>query len=288
MLEKEEMQSNLLSENQTLKNIIQNEFEEEFRKLLEENCRFKDELENLKEELNLKDMQLENVKVKMRQLEDEYILNETQLEDKVAEKEQSIRDLKLKLVEKNQTSGTINPNMEVKLKQELTQRKETIVFLKEKLENQKQSIENHARHLAHRSHQSEAMLADIEERVDLSGSCSSPTVLETGARTKSNSNADEKQFVEINRRKSISVRESVNDNTNATPALECIRPEQLNVALIEIQSKNEIQNKQNTFPLEVNSKNEMENEHKAKNDNIKIRMEGGSKWDINVNCHRTE
>ncbi|KAL3282487.1 hypothetical protein HHI36_005670, partial [Cryptolaemus montrouzieri] len=93
----------------------------------------------------------------------------------------------------------------------------------------------------------------------------SPTVLETGTRTKSNSNADEKQFVEINRKKSISVRENVNDNTNATPAMECIRPEQLNAAQIEIQSKNEIQIKQNSFPLEVNSKNEMENEHKANN-----------------------
>ncbi|KAL3283584.1 hypothetical protein HHI36_006722 [Cryptolaemus montrouzieri] len=99
--EKEEMQIKpcvfYLIENQTLKNIIQMEFEGECRKLLEKNCRFKDELENLQEELNLKDMQLENVKVKMRQLEDEYIQNETQLEDEVAKKEQSIRDLKLKL-----------------------------------------------------------------------------------------------------------------------------------------------------------------------------------------------
>ncbi|KAL3283523.1 hypothetical protein HHI36_006662 [Cryptolaemus montrouzieri] len=62
--EKEEIQSNLLRENQTLKNIIQNEFEEECRKLLEENCRFKEELENLKEELNLKDRKLENVEEK--------------------------------------------------------------------------------------------------------------------------------------------------------------------------------------------------------------------------------
>ncbi|KAL3287862.1 hypothetical protein HHI36_002319 [Cryptolaemus montrouzieri] len=69
------------------------------------------------------------------------------------------------IVRENQTSGTINPNMEVKLRQELTQREETIVFLKEKLENQKQSIEDHARHLAHRSYQSAAMLADIEKRV---------------------------------------------------------------------------------------------------------------------------
>ncbi|KAL3273318.1 hypothetical protein HHI36_014767 [Cryptolaemus montrouzieri] len=227
----------------------------------------------------------------MKQLEDEFIQKETQLEDKVAKKEQSIRDLKLKLIEsekqlkalrnknekmkteqrnkdtifkENQTSGTLNPNIE-----------ETIVFLKEKLENQKRSIEDHARHLAHRSYQSEAMLADIEERKiksletlypqknierehrentpienieapksnkttysrelrtpSSSGSVQqlqipSLTVLETGTQTKFNWNADEKQFVEINRKKSISVRESVNDNTNATPALECIRLEQL-------------------------------------------------------------
>ncbi|KAL3271375.1 hypothetical protein HHI36_021859 [Cryptolaemus montrouzieri] len=103
----------------------------------------------------------------MRKLEDEYIQNEMKLEDKVTKMEQWIGDLKLKLVEsekqlkamrnknekmkteqrnkdtiveENQTSCTINPNMEVKLRQELTQREATIVFLKEKLENQKQSI----------------------------------------------------------------------------------------------------------------------------------------------------
>ncbi|KAL3290195.1 hypothetical protein HHI36_023554 [Cryptolaemus montrouzieri] len=73
---KDETGRNLLKENSSLKTIIQREFEEECRKLTEENSKIMEALKELEEVGSLKDKQIETIKERMKTLEKEFVRNE--------------------------------------------------------------------------------------------------------------------------------------------------------------------------------------------------------------------
>ncbi|KAL3266504.1 hypothetical protein HHI36_010674, partial [Cryptolaemus montrouzieri] len=124
--------------------------------------------------------------MRKEKLEEEYLHNEKQLENEVMKKTKLIDDLQsnlsegerqlneLKRLEHESTAESIkkgridmkNSASELVIsKSVLLQKDEQIEFLQEKLEEQKQSIEDQARHLALKSYQTEATLAEIEEKI---------------------------------------------------------------------------------------------------------------------------
>ncbi|KAL3282601.1 hypothetical protein HHI36_005776 [Cryptolaemus montrouzieri] len=77
---KDETDRNLQKENSTLKSIIQREFEEECRKLAEENPKIMEALKELEEVGSLKDKQMETIKMRMKTLKEESVQNEILME----------------------------------------------------------------------------------------------------------------------------------------------------------------------------------------------------------------
>ncbi|KAL3287008.1 hypothetical protein HHI36_001494 [Cryptolaemus montrouzieri] len=68
------------------RSIIRNEYEDQYKKLEKENNSVNKKLQDIEEEMDLKDEQVENTKVRVQQLKKECIQSEKHLENILAEK----------------------------------------------------------------------------------------------------------------------------------------------------------------------------------------------------------
>ncbi|KAL3279667.1 hypothetical protein HHI36_017173 [Cryptolaemus montrouzieri] len=131
----------MLKEDLNLKSVIENEFEDEYKKIVEEN---------------------ENLKDKLKKMEEDCCENEEQMEMKIDEKIRMIGDLQIKLNARENQSRTVTHeekrsgredvlfdmvtqavnvitrlNRKVLLEKELLEREERIETLQEEIEEQK-------------------------------------------------------------------------------------------------------------------------------------------------------
>ncbi|KAL3278721.1 hypothetical protein HHI36_016252 [Cryptolaemus montrouzieri] len=251
MLHRKETQRNLLKENTTLRSIIQSEFEDEYKKLVEENSIIESKLQDLEAEISFKDKHIMNEREKGKKLEEEYLHNEKQLENKVMKKTKLIDDQQSKLSDRERQLNELK-----RLEHENTaeSNKKDRIDMKnlasefEKLNKQKQRIEDQARHLALKSYQTETTSAEIEEKIysRLYMRLSEDLMLKMEIAESSLSDSDSKgdklkamnhtNIGVINSESGNAGYHSAHNSVNQDVPRCIIRPEQLEAALLEVHS----------------------------------------------------
>ncbi|KAL3287563.1 hypothetical protein HHI36_002030 [Cryptolaemus montrouzieri] len=81
-------------------NYVRREFEEQCRKLTEENSKIMEALKELKEVGSLKDKQIETIKERMKTLEEEFAQNDILLEKKMRKKSSKTENMQLELTDR--------------------------------------------------------------------------------------------------------------------------------------------------------------------------------------------